>query len=230
MQASTHSPAAKILIVDDEVDVLEFIEYSLRKEGYEVYAARDGLEAIRLAREVHPDLVLLDVMMPNLDGLATAEHLRSLRELRQVLIVFLTARNDEQSELAGFHAGADDYITKPIKPRLLVSRLKALLRRRTAGDVMDQISIGHVTIDRERRIVRVNDQEVFLARKEFDLLAMLASKPGRVFPRAEILKRIWGDEVIVGDRTIDVHVRKIRQKVGESLIKTVKGVGYKFEI
>lgn len=230
MQSSANSTPAKILIVDDEMDVLEFIEYNLRKEGYQVFSARDGLEAIRLAREVHPDLVILDVMMPNLDGLATAEHLRSLRELRQVLIVFLTARNDEQSELAGFNAGADDYVTKPIKPRLLVSRIKALLRRRATGEDWEQISIGHVTIDRERRVVLLDGQEIFLARKEFELLAMLASKPGRVFPRAEILKRIWGDEVIVGDRTIDVHVRKIRQKVGESLIKTVKGVGYKFEI
>lgn len=220
----------KILIVDDEIDVLEFIAYNLQREGYRTITAKDGLEAIRLARTEKPDLIVLDVMMPGLDGFAAAEHLRHLKELSKTLIVFLTARNDEESELKGFNVGADDYITKPIKPKLLVSRVKALLRRKTDGAETDLIRIGDVVIDREKHSVRVKSQEVFLPRKEFELLALLASKPGRVFPRNEILNKVWGNEVIVGDRTIDVHIRKIRQKVGEDLIKTVKGVGYKFEV
>ncbi len=222
--------AGKILIVDDEIDVLEFIEYNLRKEGYETATARDGLEAIRMAKQFRPDLVLLDVMMPNLDGLSAAEHLRSMKELDKVLVVFLTARSDEQSELAGFQAGADDYIAKPIKPRLLISRIKALLRRRRHEEEPAALEVGNMLIDRERRLVVIGSEKLSLPRKEFELLFMLASKPGRVFPRAEILKRIWGDDIIVGDRTIDVHVRKIRQKIGDALIKTVKGVGYKFEV
>ena len=223
-----HHP--KILIVDDEIDVLEFIAYNLQKEGYRTITAKDGLEAIRIARQEKPDLIVLDVMMPNLDGYTTAEQLRGHKELRNSLIVFLTARNDEESELKGFHVGADDYITKPIKPKLLVSRIRALLRRKSSGIEADVIQIGNLTIDRERHLVKVKTEEVFLARKEFELLGLLASKPGRVFPRTEILNKVWGDDVIVGDRTIDVHIRKIRQKVGEDLIKTVKGVGYKFEI
>lgn len=219
-----------ILIVDDEIDVLEFIAYNLQREGYRTVTAKDGLEAIRLARTESPDLIILDVMMPGLDGFSTAEHLRNLRELSQALIVFLTARNDEESELKGFNSGADDYITKPIKPKLLVSRVKALLRRRSNPGDGQIIRIGDLMIDREKHSVKIREEEVFLPRKEFELLALLASKPGRVFPRNEILNKVWGDEVIVGDRTIDVHVRKVRQKVGEELIKTVKGVGYKFEI
>ncbi len=222
--------AGKILIVDDEIDVLEFIEYNLKKEGYETATAKDGLEAIRMAKQFRPDLVLLDVMMPNLDGLSAAEHLRSIKELDPVMIVFLTARSDEQSELAGFQAGADDYIAKPIKPRLLISRIKALLRRRRHEEESAALEVGNMIIDRERRLVVIGSEKLSLPRKEFELLYMLASKPGRVFPRAEILKRIWGDDIIVGDRTIDVHVRKIRQKIGDALIKTVKGVGYKFEV
>ena len=223
-----HHP--KILIVDDEIDVLEFIAYNLQKEGYRTTTAKDGLEAIRIARQEKPDLIVLDVMMPNLDGYSTAEQLRTHKELRHALIDFLTARNDEESELRGFHVGADDYITKPIKPKLLVSRIKALLRRKSSGNDLDVIQIGNLMIDRERHLVKVKNEEVFLARKEFELLTLLATKPGRVFPRTEILNKVWGDDVIVGDRTIDVHIRKIRQKVGEDLIKTVKGVGYRFEI
>ncbi len=232
--SSTYSTMAehhpKILIVDDEIDVLEFIAYNLQREGYRTTTAKDGLEAIRIARHDKPDLIVLDVMMPNLDGYATAEHLRNLKELKNTLIVFLTARNDEESELKGFHIGADDYITKPIKPKLLVSRIKALLRRKTSGSDTDVIQVGDITIDREQHLVKVKTDEIFLARKEFELLALLASKPGRVFPRNEILNRVWGDDVIVGDRTIDVHIRKIRQKIGDETIKTVKGVGYKFEV
>jgi two-component system alkaline phosphatase synthesis response regulator PhoP len=220
----------KIMIVDDEIDVLEFIAYNLEREGYKTITARDGLEAIRIARSQKPDLILLDVMMPNLDGYAAAEHFRNLRELKNTLIVFLTARNDEESELRGFNVGADDYITKPIKPKLLVSRVKALLRRKESGNDTEVMQVGNISIDRDRHMVKVKDDEIFLARKEFDLLALLASKPGRVFPRTEILNKVWGDDIIVGDRTIDVHIRKIRQKVGEETIKTVKGVGYKFEM
>jgi two-component system alkaline phosphatase synthesis response regulator PhoP len=220
---------SKILIVDDEIDVLEFIAYNLEREGYKTFIAKDGLEAIRIARLEKPDLILLDVMMPNLDGFAAAEHFRNLRELKNTLIVFLTARNDEESELKGFTVGADDYITKPIKPKLLVSRIKALLRRRSSGSDQPVVQIGNISIDRERHVVKIKNDEIFLARKEFDLLSLLASKPGRVFPRAEILNKVWGDDIIVGDRTIDVHIRKIRQKVGDETIKTVKGVGYKFE-
>ncbi|MEO5675017.1 MAG: response regulator transcription factor [Chitinophagales bacterium] len=232
--STTKTPMAdhhpKILIVDDEIDVLEFIAYNLQREGYRTTTAKDGLEAIRIARHDKPDLIVLDVMMPNLDGYATAEHLRNQKELKNTLIVFLTARNDEESELKGFNVGADDYITKPIKPKLLVSRIKALLRRKNSGVETDVMQIGNITIDREQHMVKVDTDEVFLARKEFELLALLASKPGRVFPRNEILNKVWGDEVIVGDRTIDVHIRKIRQKIGDDTIKTVKGVGYKFEI
>ncbi|HUM48501.1 MAG TPA: response regulator transcription factor [Chitinophagales bacterium] len=221
---------SKILIVDDEIDVLEFIAYNLQREGYKTFIAKDGLEAIRLARMEKPDLILLDVMMPNLDGYAAAEHFRNLRELKNTLIVFLTARNDEESELKGFTVGADDYITKPIKPKLLVSRIKALLRRKSSGSDTEVMQMGNISIDRDRHVVKVKNEEVFLARKEFDLLSLLASKPGRVFPRTEILNKVWGDDIIVGDRTIDVHIRKIRQKIGEEVIKTVKGVGYKFEM
>lgn len=228
MKLTDHHP--KILIVDDEIDVLEFIAYNLEKEGYRTLIAKDGLEAIRIARQEKPDLIVLDVMMPNLDGYSAAEHLRNLKELKNTLIVFLTARNDEDSELKGFNVGADDYITKPIKPRLLVSRIKALMRRKVSGNDNEVMQIGNLTIDRDQHLVKVRNEEIFLARKEFELLALLASKPGRVFPRNEILNKVWGDEVIVGDRTIDVHIRKVRQKVGEDLIKTVKGVGYKFEI
>jgi two-component system alkaline phosphatase synthesis response regulator PhoP len=221
---------AKIMIVDDEIDVLDFISYNLEREGYKTLTAKDGLEAIRLARSEKPDLILLDVMMPNLDGYAAAEQFRVIRELKNTLIVFLTARNDEESELKGFNVGADDYITKPIKPKLLVSRIKALLRRKSVGSDAEVMLLGDLTIDRDRHVVRVKNDEIFLARKEFDLLSLLASKPGRVFPRNEILYKVWGDDIIVGDRTIDVHIRKIRQKIGEEAIKTVKGVGYKFEI
>ncbi|MBK9732146.1 MAG: response regulator transcription factor [Chitinophagaceae bacterium] len=221
---------SKILIVDDEIDVLEFIAYNLEREGFRTFIAKDGLEAIRIAKLEKPDLILLDVMMPNLDGFAAAEHFRSLRELKNTLIVFLTARNDEESELKGFTVGADDYITKPIKPKLLVSRIKALLRRKSTGNDVEVMLVGNISIDRDRHVVKVKDEEIFLAKKEFDLLSLLASKPGRVFPRTEILNKVWGDDIIVGDRTIDVHIRKIRQKVGEETIKTVKGVGYKFEM
>ncbi|MBA3648512.1 MAG: response regulator transcription factor [Chitinophagales bacterium] len=220
----------RILIVDDEIDILEFISYNLEKQGYKTTVAKDGLEAIRLAKILKPDLILLDIMMPNLDGFSTAEHIRELKELNHSMIVFLTAKSDEESELKGFNIGADDYITKPIKPKLLVSRVKALLRRQSSDSENDIIELGNITIDKDQHHVKVGNEEVFLARKEFDLLVLLSSKPGRVFHRNEILSKVWGDDIVVGDRTIDVHIRKIRMKVGEEIIKTVKGVGYKFEI
>jgi len=220
----------KILIVDDEADVLDFISYNLQREGYKTFTARDGLEAVNMATKEKPDLILLDVMMPRLDGFAVADHLRILQETKSVLIVFLTAKNDEDSELRGFGVGADDYITKPIKPRLLLTRIKALLRRKFEwSDSSYRVEIGNIIIDQDSRMVKVGEEKIFLARKEFDLLSLLASKPGRVFPRHEILNTIWNDDETVGDRTIDVHIRKIRQKVGETNIKTVKGIGYKFD-
>jgi len=220
----------KILIVDDEADVLDFISYNLQRDGYKTFTAKDGIEAVQMAAKERPDLVLLDIMMPRLDGFAVAEHLRLLHETKTVLIVFLTAKNDEDSELRAFSLGADDYITKPIKPRLLQTRIKALLRRKFEwSNGTEAIQIGNIMIDHESRMVKVGEEKVFLARKEFELLSLLASRPGRVFPRDEIMTAIWNDEETVGDRTIDVHIRKIRQKVGETNIKTVKGIGYKFD-
>ena len=220
----------KILIVDDEADVLDFVAYNLQREGYKTITSKDGIEAVQIAAKEKPDLVLLDVMMPRLDGFAVAEHLRMLHETKSVLIVFLTAKNDEDSELKAFNIGADEYITKPIKPRLLLLRIKALLRRKfEGGGDSDRMELGNIIIDQESRMVSVGTEKVFLAKKEFELLSLLASKPGRVFPRDEIMNAIWNDEETVGDRTIDVHIRKIRQKVGETNIKTVKGIGYKFD-
>lgn len=219
----------KILLVDDEQDILEFLGYNLRKEGYTVFTADNGETAIALAKKELPHLVLLDVMMPGLDGIEVCRELRSAPGMEDVVIAFLTARSEDYSHIAGFDAGADDYINKPIKPRVLISRIKALLRRYPGakdGEVMD---MGGLRIDRESYLVYKDGNEISLPRKEFELLSLLASKPGKVFAREEILDRVWGGEVIVGDRTIDVHIRKLREKIGEDFIKTVKGVGYKFE-
>lgn len=220
----------KILVADDEPDIIEFIAYNLTKEGYTVTTAQDGLEAIKLAKEQKPDLILLDVMMPKLDGIGACEHLRSLPEFQNTLIVFLTALGDEQSEIKGLNVGADDYIVKPIKPKVLISRIKALLRRFQPEDDKTKYTVGDFTIDREQHLVHNNGSIFNLPRKEFDLLQLLSSKPGKVFHRDEILSRVWGTDVIVGDRTIDVHVRKLRQRFGDDHIKTVKGVGYKFDV
>jgi len=219
----------KIVVADDEPDILEFISYNLKKEGYDVITAADGLEAVRLAKEQKPDMVLLDVMMPKLDGIGACEHLRSLPEFQNTLIVFLTALGDEQSEIKGLNVGADDYIVKPIKPKLLLSRIKALQRRFQPDDAKVKVTVGDFTIDREQHLVVRNGSIHQLPRKEFDLLLLLSSKPGKVFHRDEILNKVWGTDVIVGDRTIDVHVRKLRQRFGDGHIATVKGVGYKFE-
>jgi two-component system, OmpR family, alkaline phosphatase synthesis response regulator PhoP len=219
----------KILLVDDEEDILEFLSYNLRKEGYTVFTAIDGEEGIRLAKKELPQLVLLDVMMPGVDGIEVCRELRATPGMEDVLIAFLTARSEDYSHIAGFDAGADDYINKPIKPRVLISRIKALLRRVPNGKEGEGIDMGGLRIDRESYLVIKDGNEINLPRKEFELLSLLASKPGKVFAREEILNRVWGDEVVVGDRTIDVHIRKLREKIGEDFIKTVKGVGYKFE-
>lgn len=225
MTAQNH----KLLLVDDEQDILEFLTYNLRKEGYHVSSATNGDDALAIARREQPDLVLLDVMMPGLDGIEVCRELRQMSGMSDVLIAFLTARAEDYSHIAGFEAGADDYINKPIKPRVLISRIKALLRRAPNAKDLEAIDMGGIRIDRESYLVYKNDQQISLPRKEFELIALLASKPGKVFTREEILNNVWGGEVIVGDRTIDVHIRKLREKLGEDFIKTVKGVGYKFE-
>jgi two-component system alkaline phosphatase synthesis response regulator PhoP len=224
----------KILLVDDEVDILEFISYNLEKEGYKVFTAINGAEAIKLAEKHTPHLIILDVMMPEMDGIAACEELRKIPSLQNTVIAFLTARNEDYSQIAGFEAGADDYITKPIRPKVMVSRVKALLKR--SGTVapapvevdLNTISVGNLVIDKERYLIKINDVEMVLPRKEFELLSLLVSKPGKVFTREEIYFTVWGDSVVVGDRTIDVHIRKLREKIGNNHIKTLKGIGYKF--
>lgn len=222
--------STKILVVDDEPDILEFIGYNLTKEGYEVSEALNGLDALKVARKEHPDLILLDIMMPKLDGIAVCQELRSTAEFNDTMIVFLTALGEEHSEIKGLNCGADDYIAKPIKPRLLLTRIKALLRRARKEAEHGNIAIGDLKIDKTRYVVTYKDEELTLPRKEFELLSLLASQPGKVFVRDEIMNKIWGNDVIVGDRTINVHIRKLRQKLGDDTIKTIKGVGYKFEI
>jgi two-component system, OmpR family, alkaline phosphatase synthesis response regulator PhoP len=222
----------KILLVDDEPDILEFLGYNLRKEGYEVYTCSNGREGLAKAIEVRPHLAILDVMMPEMDGIETCREIRQVPGLINTIVVFLTARGEDYSQIAGFEAGADDYVTKPIKPRVLISRIKALLRRYREDYSEDPgkiIELDNFSIDREKYVVIKDNQEMHFPRKEFELLNLLVSKPNKVFTREEILTWIWGDDVIVGDRTIDVHVRKIREKLGTANIKTIKGVGYKYE-
>jgi len=224
----------KILLVDDEKDILEFVSYNLRNEGFIVDVANNGIEGISKAKDSIPDLVLLDVMMPRMDGMETCEELRKIRELDNTIIVFLTARGEDYSQIAGFDAGGDDYIVKPIKPKVLISRIKALLRRRdrTNNSAEKQESMiieqDDIILDREKYIVIKKGEKISFPKKEFELLALLISSPERVFSRNEIFSKIWGDDVIVGDRTIDVHIRKLREKIGEKHIQTVKGVGYKY--
>jgi two-component system, OmpR family, alkaline phosphatase synthesis response regulator PhoP len=222
----------KILLVDDEKDILEFLSYNLRKEGYQVYTASNGKTGLNLAREHLPHLIILDVMMPEMDGIDVCREIKQIPALENSIIIFLTARAEDYSQIAGFDAGADDYVTKPVKPRVLVSRIKALLRRYSGANEESSdlvYSIGDITIDKERYLVLHNGREITLPRKEFELLQVLTSRPNKVFTRDEIFSRVWGSNVIVGDRTIDVHVRKLREKLGVENIKTVKGVGYKFE-
>lgn len=221
----------KILIVDDEPDIVEFISYNLKSKGYLIATAKDGVEAIRKAKEFRPDLILLDIMMPNKDGIETIKELRNNPEFDDTAIIFLTALSDEKYEIEGLKVGADDYIAKPIKPELLATRIGTALRRYKKDEDQEQKQIfGDLEINKTKFTVTYKGQEILLAKKEFELLSLLASKPGRVFLRNEILQRVWGTDVIVGDRTIDVHIRKIRQKIGVDLITTVKGVGYKFEM
>lgn len=221
----------KILIVDDEPDIIEFISYNLKSKGYLIETASNGVEAIRKAKTFQPDLILLDMMMPEKDGLQTLRELRVMPDFEKIPVIFLTALRDEKSEITGLQTGADDYITKPIKPELLATRVSAVLRRmKKDREVDERMVIGDLEINKTKFSVTYKDSEIILAKKEFELLSLLASKPGRVFLRNEILQRVWGSDVIVGDRTIDVHIRKIRQKTGVDFITTVKGVGYKFEM
>jgi two-component system, OmpR family, alkaline phosphatase synthesis response regulator PhoP len=223
----------KILIVDDEPDIRELIEYNLQKEGYQVYTASNGLEGVAEAKRVLPDLIILDIMMPKMDGIEACRILRTMNEFKNTFMVFLTARSEEYSEIAGFNVGADDYIAKPIKPRALTSRINAILRRNSHSEeteVKSSVEIGDLVIDRDAFLVFRNGEKIVLAKKEFELLYLLASKPGKVYTREVILKSIWEDSVVVTNRTIDVHIRKLREKLGENYVSTVKGVGYKFEL
>ena len=220
----------RILLVDDEPDILEIISYNLLQEGYQVITAENGIEAIELARKEKPHLIILDVMMPEMDGIEACERIRKFPELQETVITFLTARSEDYSQMAGFEVGADDYITKPIKPKVLMSKVKALLRRfREDGTTTNILDLGDIIINRDEYKILKNQEEIVLPRKEFELLWLLASKPGKVFLREEIMEQVWGNEVVVGGRTIDVHIRKLREMIGEEYFKTIKGVGYKFE-
>lgn len=228
-----HMPGAisqKVLLVDDEQDILEMLRYNLEREGLKVLTAQNGREALKIAKTERPDLIVLDIMMPGMDGVEVCNQLRALPEFKQTLITFLTARGEDYSQIAGFDAGADDYITKPVRPKVFVSKVKALLKRSgsTKNDEKTIESNG-VTLDLEKVMVRNEGQELKLPKKEFELLALLMSKPGKVFKRDEIYAHIWGDGLFVGDRTIDVHIRKLREKIGDERIKTIKGIGYKFD-
>ena len=217
-------------MVDDEPDIVEFLGYNLKKEGYTILTANNGKDAVEIAKKEIPHLIVLDVMMPDMDGIETCRELREQKNLQDVLIAFLTARSEDYTQIAGFEVGADDYITKPIKPRVFISRVKALLRRLQANTISESvIEFGSIRIDKEKHVVYKGDEEIALPKKEFKLFSLLSSKPGKVFTREFILDTVWGDEVVVGDRTIDVHIRKLREKIGDDYFKTVKGVGYKFE-
>lgn len=222
----------RILLVDDEQDILEIVGYNLSQEGYQIYTAKNGNEAVAKAKKKNPHLIILDVMMPEMDGIEACETIRNTPGLENTIITFLTARGEDYSQLAGFEAGADDYIQKPIKPKVLMSKVKALLRRRKDeySEAGDLYTVGDLTINREEYKVINYGKELILPRKEFELLSLLTSKPGKVFKRESILEKVWGSEVVVGGRTIDVHIRKLREKIGDDHFKTVKGVGYKFVI
>lgn len=219
----------KILLVDDEPDILEIVGYNLKNEGYQIFTAENGQQAIKTAKKQLPHLILLDIMMPEMDGIEACEKIRGIKSLENVIIAFLTARGEDYSQVAGFEAGADDYITKPIKPKVLVSKIKSLLRRLKSDKTTEEIyTIGDIRIDRDEYVVYKSDKKIALPRKEFELFSLLTSKPGKVFKREVILDSVWGNEVVVGGRTIDVHIRKLREKIGDEHFKTVKGVGYKF--
>ncbi len=218
----------KILLVDDEKDILDFLSYNLKKHGYEVLTASNGKVALKVAQQERPDIILLDIMMPMMDGIETCRHIRSDPHLKHTLIAFLTARDEDMTQIQALDVGGDDFITKPIKPQVLLSRLHALLRRRKAEEPM-VIKIADLEINKETVLVTRGEEIIELPRKEFELLCLLVSKPGKVFTREEIYTKIWGHDVIVGDRTMDVHIRKLREKIGQDYIKTLKGVGYKFD-
>ncbi len=219
----------KILLVDDEPDILEIVGYNLKNEGYQVFTAKNGAEGVKTARKVIPHLILLDIMMPEMDGIEACEKIRKIKELEHVIISFLTARGEDYSQVAGFDAGADDYITKPVKPKVLVSKIQSLLRRLKKAEDQDTTTvIGDIIINREEYVVFKGDKKIVLPKKEFELFSLLTSKPGKVFKRETILDSVWGNEVVVGGRTIDVHIRKLREKIGDDFFKTIKGVGYKF--
>jgi two-component system alkaline phosphatase synthesis response regulator PhoP len=225
----------KILVIDDEPDILEFISYNLKKEGFNVEVADNGIHGLEAVEKSPPDLILLDIMMPEMDGVEFCRRLRSQKKHDKIIIAFLSARNEDFTQIAALDTGGDDFINKPIRPQVLLSRIKALLRRSASdtdtqrGEVIEFGKSGEFIIDKEKVSVIIHEKNLDLAKKEFELLYLLASKPGRVFTRDEIFTKIWGSEVIVGNRTIDVHVRKVREKIGEDYIKTVKGIGYKFE-
>lgn len=220
----------RILLVDDEPDILEILKYNLSSEGYTVYTANNGMEGVAKAKKKQPHLIILDVMMPEMDGIEACEIIRNSKGLENTIITFLTARGEDYSQVAGFDAGADDYITKPIKPKVLVSKIKGLLRRLKENESANEdiVTVGNIVINREEYKIVNNGVELVLPRKEFELLSLLTSKPNKVFKREVILDRVWGNEVVVGGRTIDVHIRKLREKIGEEHFKTIKGVGYKF--
>lgn len=224
----------KVLLVDDEADILEFLSYNLKREGYQVITAENGKTGVEKAKKFLPHLIILDVMMPEMDGIEACAEIRQIPELKNSLVVFLTARAEDYSQIAGFEAGADDYITKPIRPKLFLTKINSLLRRYSENSTSEQEenqvnAFNAFTIDQERYLVLIGNTEINLPKKEFELLQLLTSKPNKVFTREEIFSKVWGNQVIVGDRTIDVHMRKIREKIGVDCIKTVKGVGYKFE-
>ena len=220
----------RILLVDDEEDILEIVGYNLEQEGFEVLTAKNGKQAIKIAKKAQPQLIIMDVMMPEIDGIEACERIRAIPELSQTIITFLTARGEDYSQLAGFEAGADDYITKPIKPKLLISKIKALLRRLPSYERNNEdiLYFNNLIINRIEYTITINGDEILLPKKEFELLSLLASLPNKVFKREEILEKVWGNDVVVGGRTIDVHIRKLREKIGDEYFKTVKGVGYKF--
>ncbi len=221
----------KILLVDDEQDILEIVGYNLAQEGYQIATATNGKEAVLKAKKELPHLIIMDVMMPEMDGMEACEQIRKIPELSNVIVTFLTARSEDYSQVAGFEAGADDYIAKPIKPKVLVSKVKALLRRLKEEEAKgDVLTVGNIEVNREEYKIIQAGKEIILPRKEFELFYLLASKPGKVFKREEILDKVWGNEVVVGGRTIDVHIRKLREKIGDDLFKTIKGVGYKLEV
>ncbi|RTL13730.1 MAG: response regulator transcription factor [Flavobacteriaceae bacterium] len=222
----------KILLVDDEQDILEIVGYNLSQEGYQIVTASNGKEAIAKAKKERPQLIIMDVMMPEMDGMEACENIRKIPELQDTIITFLTARSEDYSQVAGFDAGADDYIAKPIKPKVLVSKVQALLRRLKGVEGVSStttLTVGNIEINREEYKIIKDGDEIILPRKEFELFYLLATKPGKVFTREEILDKVWGNEVVVGGRTIDVHIRKLREKIGDSFFKTIKGVGYKIE-